>query len=56
MASLQEDAKESQKNIENVEKIINDPGLCKKIYNSVYPANSTAIEIEEDEGKGDHAC
>ncbi|GAB5586641.1 hypothetical protein Unana1_01541 [Umbelopsis nana] len=49
MASLQEDAKESQKNIENVEKIINDPGLCKKIYNSVYPANSTAIEIEEDE-------
>jgi hypothetical protein len=52
MASLMEEAKEAQKNIENVEKIIDDPGLCKKIYNSVYQENSTAVEIEENDGKG----
>lgn len=50
MASLHEEAKESQKNIEDVEKVIDDPGLCKKICNSVYLANSTAISIEEDDG------
>lgn len=50
MASLHEEAKESQKNIEDVEKVIDDPGLCKKIRNSVYMANSTAISIEEDDG------
>jgi hypothetical protein len=51
MATLMEEAKEAQKNIENVEKIIDDPGLCKKIYNSVYQANNIAIEIEENDGK-----
>lgn len=51
MASLMEEAKEAQKNIDTVEKIIDDPGLCKKIYNSVYQENATAIEIEENDGE-----
>jgi len=46
-----EEAKEAQKNIDNVEKVIDDPGLCKKIYNSVYQDNATAVEIEENDGK-----
>ncbi|CAO3669142.1 unnamed protein product [Umbelopsis ramanniana] len=49
MASLMEEAKEAQKNIDNVEKVIDDPGLCKKIYNSVYQENATAVEIEEND-------
>lgn len=50
MANLMEETKEAQKNIDTVEKTIDDPGLCKKIYNSVYEANDAAIEIEEKEG------
>jgi hypothetical protein len=50
MANLIEETKEAQKNIDTVEKTIDDPGLCEKIYNSVYEANETAIEIEENDG------
>ncbi|KAM3583907.1 hypothetical protein VKS41_003872 [Umbelopsis sp. WA50703] len=49
MANLIEETKEAQKNIDTVEKTIDDPGLCEKIYNSVYEANETAIEIEEND-------
>lgn len=49
MANLMEETKEAQKNIDTVEKTIDDPGLCKKIYNSVYEANDAIVEIEENE-------
>ncbi|KAJ2955766.1 hypothetical protein NQZ79_g8289 [Umbelopsis isabellina] len=49
MANLIEETKEAQKNIDTVEKTIDDPGLCKKIYNSVYEASDAIVEIEENE-------